>query len=69
MVEETFSKNHLGIIAGLEYFTFDNGDLYRASTDNPIDVNGYRQGGRWEAPAYMAKSHFEMIRVLVQENK
>ena len=56
------SKNYLGTIAGLEYFTIDNGNLYRARVGNPIDRSGYRQGARWQAPAHMAKSWYDRIR-------
>jgi hypothetical protein len=59
----TYCKNSLGIINGLEYFKTDEGELYRARATNPIDFqNGYRQGGRWQAPAHLADSQFEMIK-------
>jgi len=53
------SKNSLGVIAGLEYFLF-NDELYRARVSNPLDVNGYRMGARWQAPAHLADYFFKM---------
>ena len=33
--------------AGWEYYARED-QVYRASRANPLDVSGYRQGGRWE---------------------
>ncbi len=56
------STGSLGVIAGLEYFTRENGDLYRAQVSNFVGSDGYRVGARWQAAARMAQSQFEMIR-------
>lgn len=53
------SHDSLGVIAGLEYFLF-SGELYRARMANPLDVNGYRMGARWQAPAHLADEFFKM---------
>jgi hypothetical protein len=45
----TLSKGHVAFVGGFEYFIAANGDLYRASTANPLATNGYRQGARFEA--------------------
>ena len=47
------SKGSLGIIGNYEYFTFENSEVYRAPAGNYIGQNGYRMGGRWQAPAHM----------------
>lgn len=41
------SKGTLGIFGEFEYFHYD-GEVFRASIHNPIGVNGYRQGARFE---------------------
>lgn len=32
-----------------------NGELWRALSTNPLDVDGYRMGGRWECSVEHAK--------------
>lgn len=54
------SNNSLAVIAGLEYFLF-NDELYRARVSNPLDANGYRMGARWQAPAHLADDFFQMV--------
>lgn len=41
------STGSLLITADAEYYARDN-NVYRASLANPLDIHGYRQGGRWE---------------------
>jgi hypothetical protein len=66
MPETRQSKNHVGIIGDVEYFTDDTGNLYRARLSNAIDINGYRLGGRWQAPPHMASDTFDLHRSLTQ---
>lgn len=49
----TPSKSSIGSIgfAGIFEFIIHDGALYRAPSYNPLDVNGYRQGARFEATA------------------
>jgi len=67
MDQKKFSRGHLGVINGLEYFIFENGDLYRAPFNNPIDINGWRQGARWQAPAHLADSQYQLVIDSVQQ--
>jgi hypothetical protein len=41
------SNGHILFSGEWEYFTV-NGQVYRANVNNPIDIQGYRQGARWE---------------------
>ena len=41
------SKNHVAFIGNEEYFTGENGDLFRAPIGNPME-RGYRAGARFE---------------------
>lgn len=44
------SKGHIAFKGGFyEYISYD-GQIYKADATNPLDVNGYRQGMRWESP-------------------
>jgi hypothetical protein len=44
------SKGHVAFIGEYEYFVHEeDANLYMASSHNPIDTLGYRQGARWEA--------------------
>ncbi len=48
------SKGHKATLGDFEYFTGPDGSLYRANITNPLDVAGYRQGGRFECYAGQA---------------
>lgn len=43
------SAGHVEFIGPFEYFAHPNGDLLRADKTNPLDVWGYRSGGRFES--------------------
>ena len=45
------SIGSIGFSGVWEFIVAPNGDLYRAPAYNPLDVNGYRQGARFEATA------------------
>ena len=45
------SHGSLGFAGIWEFIIAPAGDLYRAPSYNPIDLNGYRQGARFEATA------------------
>jgi hypothetical protein len=66
MPKTRLSKNHVGIIGEFEYFADDTGNLYRARLSNAIDINGYRLGGRWQAPPHMAVDMFNSYRSLLK---
>ena len=56
------SKNHLDFISDFEFFTDDKGNLYRARSSNALDINGFRLGGRFEAPPHMVEALLETHR-------
>lgn len=58
------SKNHKTTIGNFEYFTHNNGDLYRAPIANPVMPDGYRGGARWQAPSHMVEEWLEMLEEL-----
>lgn len=41
------SHGHLFNSEHCEYYA-QNGEIYAAPLGNPLDLDGYRQGGRWE---------------------
>jgi len=45
------SKGSIGISGLFGFVVTANGDLYKAPTYNPIALDGYRQGARFEATA------------------
>jgi len=45
------SIGSIGVSGVWEFIIGPNGDLYRAPTHNPIALDGYRQGARFEATA------------------
>jgi len=61
----TQSTNHIEFIGEFEFFTGNNGELYRARRDNAFDINGFRLGGRWEGPAHMIEQILETHRSFV----
>lgn len=62
----TQSTGHKMNLGKWEYFTFSNGDLYRAPLANPIMTDGYRGGARWEAPKHMVDSWLEMAKAQIE---
>jgi hypothetical protein len=54
------SIGHLAFIGPFEYF-IRHGEIYRAPAANPLDINGIRQGARFECPA----SQWERLAVLI----
>jgi hypothetical protein len=61
------SVNHIAFIGEYEFFTSESGDLYRARDTNAFDINGYRLGGRWEAPPHMIEATLELHRSFVYQ--
>lgn len=61
--EVNFSKGHKAIIGKFEYFTQDNGDLYRAPFTYPIMSDG-RRCGRWEAKPNQIEEYLKMVRAV-----
>jgi hypothetical protein len=59
--EPPFCQGHVALIAGLEYF-FVGDQLYRARFSNPLDIDGYRNGARWQCPRHMAESYLQQVR-------
>lgn len=53
------SKGSIGISGLFEFIMAENGDLYKAPTYNPIALDGYRQGARFEATA--ANNHSDQF--------
>lgn len=50
--DTNISKGSIGFAGVWEFIVAPNGDLYRAPSYNPIDLDsGYRQGTRFEATA------------------
>ena len=49
----TDSKGHIGNNGQSEFFV-KNDEVFRAPKDSPLDIYGYRMGGRWESSV----SHF-----------
>jgi len=47
----TASKGSIGFSGTWEFLIAPDGDLYRAPKYLPIDMQGYRQGSRFEATA------------------
>jgi hypothetical protein len=46
-----------------EFFTTPNGDLFRAPSDSPIDLDtGYRMGSRFEATKWGAETVLRLAR-------
>jgi hypothetical protein len=45
------SKGSIGFAGLWEFIIAPNGDLYRAPAYNPVALDGYRQGARFEATA------------------
>jgi hypothetical protein len=44
------TRGLLGTVGDYEYFTFRaGGDIYRAGVFNPLDVDGFRMGARFES--------------------
>ena len=66
MTSSTFvtsvSVGHVAFIGEFEFFTVEDGNLYRARKDRGLDVNGYRQGARWEAPPHMVENTLSLHR-------
>lgn len=64
---QKLSKGHIGWIDSmsgkyqLEYFIHKNGELYRAPDYGYIDIDGYRSGARWEAPAHMIDEKLALV--------
>jgi hypothetical protein len=54
------SKGHVDVIGKLEYFFF-NDQLYRAPFSNPLDLNGYRLGARWQCPKRYAQDFINQV--------
>ena len=61
----TQSTNHIEFIGDYEFFTDNDGNLYRARSDNALDINGFRLGGRWEAPPHMIEQMLETHRSFI----
>jgi hypothetical protein len=53
--EET-SKGHVMWLWSSEWYRREDGALYRAPADYPVGPDGYRQGGRFESPAWQAET-------------
>jgi hypothetical protein len=60
-IEMPISKGHICFLAGYEYYTIENGDLYRAPQHYPIMTDGKRCG-RWQSPARMVEQYMEMVK-------
>jgi hypothetical protein len=56
------SAGHAEFIGPFEYFFHPNGDLLRADRTNPLDVWGYRSGGRFESTPVMAERILQAAR-------
>ena len=61
---DTKSTNHIEFIGDFEFFTDKDGNLYRARRTNVLDINGFRLGGRWEAPPHMVETLLDQYRSL-----
>lgn len=61
------SRGHLAFVGRWEYFRIGN-EVYRAATDYPLDVLGYRQGARFECFAHMADMMIGLARKAIEEN-
>ena len=59
------SDGHVMFLWGFEYFTLDNGDLYRAPADRPV-INGIRAGARFEMTAALIESHVEYLQSMAE---
>lgn len=63
--EQEKSHNHIAFLGGAEYFTRldDNGkhQLYRANVYNPVQLDGYRAGARWQAPEHLINSYLFLL--------
>lgn len=55
------SKGHAAFLGDFEYFYGEDGELYRASIEWPVQIDG-RRWGRWEAPAHLAESTLQLAR-------
>ena len=56
-------KGHREFIGPWDYFTTDDGQLYRGPSSAPLDcITGYRMGARWEAPAHLADQFLALAR-------
>ena len=54
------SEGHQAFIGKFEYFTLENGDLYRAPKAYPVMPEGSRSG-RWEVKGSQIKDHMAMV--------
>lgn len=49
---QTKSNGHIGYQISAEFGEFEwyeaDGEVYRANARNPVQIDGYRGGGRWE---------------------
>ena len=66
--DRKLSRGHIGTrrIYGLEFYE-QEGNVYAAPIVNPLDLEGYRQGGRWEC----TREHFDRYRAIfnLDQNK
>jgi hypothetical protein len=60
--DSSSSKGHAAFLGDFEYFFGDDGDLYRANIEWPVQVDG-RRWGRWEAPSFLAAKTLELAKV------
>lgn len=51
-----------------EYFYGANGDLFRAPSDSPLDVWGYRMGARFESTPVAAETCLKLAREYWKNN-
>lgn len=54
---KTKSEGHIGTRGELEFYE-QGGEVFAAPIANPLDLDGYRQGGRWEG----SRAHFDRYR-------
>lgn len=64
VVQPETSNGHKAFLGTFEYFLIETGELYRAPLANPLGVDGYRQGGRFESTASMAERALAHARVV-----
>jgi hypothetical protein len=62
LAAEGKSRGHVEFIGPFEYFYAVNGDLFRAPKDSPLDVHGYRMGGRFESTPVVASKCLALAR-------
>lgn len=63
------SKNSLAVVNGIEYFYCEDRNIYRAPIANPLDVNGYRMGARFECPCHMGTQLFRILGIMKDYSK